>query len=61
MGLSQKTVSFIYMKNIEKRKITLLLIPLIISFLMFLFMFFTLNQKTPQKEKERINIKLDFV
>ena len=49
------------MKNIEKRKITLLLIPLIISFLMFLFMFFTLNQKTPQKEKERINIKLDFV
>ena len=61
MRLSQKTVSFIYMKNIEKRKITLLLIPLIISFLMFLFMFFTLNQKTPQKEKERINIKLDFV
>ena len=40
------------MKNIEKRKITLLLIPLIISFLMFLFMFFTLNQKKHLQVKQ---------
>ena len=61
MGLSQKTVSFICMKNIDKEKVILILIPIILFILLFVFMFFTLNQKKPPQNREKINIKIEIV
>ncbi len=61
MRLSQKTVSFIYMKNIDKEKKKIIIITIILFILLFVFKFFTLNQKKPQQNREKINVKIEIV